>query len=62
MAQQPPAPNTTTMLTVRLPRELVDELKLVAVQRRVQRKPPTTQAAIIETALRDWLRRTSSSR
>ena len=44
------------MLGARIPRELMNHLKLVAAKRAIDHTPPASIAAITEDALRLWLR------
>jgi hypothetical protein len=44
-------------VSARIPRELANALKLAATTREISGRQPSTQAAIIETALREWLQR-----
>ena len=42
-------------VTVRVPPDLADRLKLAAVTRRIQRVEPMTAQGIVENAVRAWL-------
>jgi hypothetical protein len=49
--------NPDPMLAIRLPKELMDALRIAAVTRRTQDKPPVTQTDIVAIAVREWLQR-----
>lgn len=43
------------LLAVRLPESVMDRLTLAAAQRKVQKRPPFTNQAIVMDALEAWL-------
>ena len=53
--KQTSQPATLITFTVRLPLEIVNELRQVAVARKVAGLPPASQQEILEDAVRKWL-------
>lgn len=50
-------PGATVSMTFRLPADLPAQLIRTSAERRVQRKNPSSQQAIVAEALRDWFDR-----
>jgi len=50
-------PGATVSMTFRLPADLPAQLIRTSAERRVQRKHPSSQRAIVAEALREWLKR-----
>lgn len=57
VGEGPPAQPVT--VTLRLPSDLVSQLRTVATERRNAYAPPYTQGGIMEVAVREWLKRNS---
>jgi hypothetical protein len=55
ISKQTIQPATLTTFTVRLPLDIVNELRQVAVARKVAGASPASQQEIIEDAVRQWL-------
>ena len=53
------APGATVSMTFRLPADLPAQLIRTSAERRVQRKSPSSQQAIVAEALREWFERHS---
>jgi hypothetical protein len=51
------APGSTVSMTFRLPADLPAQLIRTSAERRVQRKNPSSQQAIVAEALKDWFER-----
>jgi hypothetical protein len=54
LAKKPEQPSP--MLAIRLPKRVMDALRIAAATRRTQEKPPYTQTDIVTEALEAWLR------
>ena len=54
--QDPGAPEADDgALNVRISKEILDAVKRTSVERRIRGERPSSQRAIVEEALRDWL-------
>ncbi len=58
MARKPQSqpPQELVMITARIPRDLAGTLKIVAIEREVERVEPSTVQGIVADAVRDWLK------